>query len=188
MFSPLSTLAAAFRGCESWPTHADYDRLAAANGLALRFVPSAAKGRRKRKKPAVAVIPYEDRVFHRREVPTRAESWHDFFNMLVWNLFPATKAALNERQILGRAPGVVRTREQDRLAMFDEGGVVLFGEKPVVFGHAIYEHAVTGGFTGNALPLLVEATDVPGADRELAAKIRAGLFLTTETFPRYELR
>jgi len=68
------------------------------------------------------------------------------------------------------------------------GGVVLFGEKPVVFGHAIYEHAVTGGFTGNALPLRVEATDVPGADRELAAKIRAGLFLTTETFPRHELR
>jgi hypothetical protein len=188
IFSPLATLAAAFRDFDHWPTHADYDRLAQSNGLSLRFVPSAPKGRRKQKKTAAAPMPYEEHVFRRREVPTRAASWHDFFNMLVWNLFPETKAALNERQILGREPGVVRTREQDRLAMFDEGGVVLFGDDPVVFGHAIYENAITGGSSCNALPLAVSACDVPGADRELAAQIRAGLFLTTERFPRYELR
>jgi hypothetical protein len=76
---------------------------------------------------------YDARITLARRVPTRARSWHDVSNALVWATFPKAKLALHVRQHalvaarLGpdlRLPGA-RTPEQDALAMFDEGGVAV---------------------------------------------------------------
>ena len=78
--------------------------------------------------------------------------WHDFMNALVWATFPRAKAALHRQQhALYQAwatPGATRlpnarTREQDGLALVDEGGVVILasnaGDLVVPFGHALFE-------------------------------------------------
>ena len=125
---------------------------------------------------------YEVRIHVHRRIPTRERSWHDLLNVLVWAAFPHTKRALVARQhaILEaivppgttRLPGA-RTREQDALALLDEGGIVLMvpardeaevrrahheGDEdalrrlrdagclaPLVFGHALMEHVLEGG-------------------------------------------
>jgi hypothetical protein len=147
-------------------------------------------------------------------VPTRARSWHDLLNALVWATFPRSKRALHGRQHallaartagpFARLPGA-RTREQDCLALVDEGGVLLLaagaaqelGEPlaaghtqrlaeliatgavvPVLFGHALYESLVGGqaGIHGSALVLAVEpAALVPAAHLDAADRALATL-------------
>jgi hypothetical protein len=103
---------------------------------------------------------YEPRIFLKGEVNTRVHSWHDFFNALIWYTFPRIKSVLNMRQFIAfdeRAdfpwsrPTQTRTREQDFLTMFDEGGcilVTLSGHKnislPFLFGHGFYERIAYG--------------------------------------------
>ena len=41
---------------------------------------------------------YEPRIFLQGEVNTRAGSWHDFYNALIWYAFPKIKSILNMRQ------------------------------------------------------------------------------------------
>src|SRR6202044_2198544 len=123
----------------------------------VRFVPAAPRPRRRRRPFALDVSAlYDARITIERVVPTRARSWHDLMNALVWGTFPRAKSALHARQhcaIAERvAPGArtlppARTRELDALALLDEGGVVLLGGDPawaVVFGHAIYESLALG--------------------------------------------
>jgi Protein of unknown function (DUF3025) len=123
----------------------------------VRFVPSAPRPRRGRRPHAIDVRSlYDARITLERVVPTRARSWHDLMNALVWGTFPRAKSALHARQhraIAERvAPGArtlppARTRELDALALLDEGGVVLLGgelARAVVFGHAIYESLALG--------------------------------------------
>jgi hypothetical protein len=123
----------------------------------VRFVPAAPRPRRGRRPQAIDVRAlYDARITLDRVVPTRARSWHDFMNALVWGTFPKAKSALHARQhraIAARVePGArtlppARTRELDALALLDEGGVVLPGgdlARAVVFGHAIYENLALG--------------------------------------------
>jgi hypothetical protein len=144
----------------------------------LRFVASPrTKPKRQRHQPIVASTLYEGRVVEQGEVPTRLDDWHDLFNALAFVRFPRAKRALHARQygILSarltptatRLPNA-RTREQDALTLFDEGGIcvaappeyierldaaddaTLKGElardniRVVPFGHALYEHMVAG--------------------------------------------
>lgn len=202
-FHHLAVLAEDFRGYGDWPTLADYDRLAAsrrivtAAGHPVHFVPQAPKPRGKARR-AASGISYEQRVIE-GAVPTRVGHWHDFFNMLAWCVFPLAKAALNARQVAGgKVVAGARNDEQNRLAMFDEGGVVLVeggrGGDPLrlVFGHAIHEGIVrgspdTGGWTttvvladqvryGGLAPLIA------AVDQALAASI------ATNTLTRRPMR
>ncbi|HTM46947.1 MAG TPA: DUF3025 domain-containing protein [Polyangiaceae bacterium] len=73
---------------------------------------------------------YEAFVAERRCVPTRAQSWHDLFNALVWMHYPRFKWAINQvqRSEMGSSEVDVRNRRtlvQSRAAQFDEGGMVL---------------------------------------------------------------
>src|SRR5687768_9988273 len=102
VFAPLSILAARFASNEDWPTLDELNALAVESRLDVRFVSQAPKRRRWKRRPDEPSVPYEERVYRLREIPTRPRNWHDFFNALVWILFPHTKAALNERQILGK--------------------------------------------------------------------------------------
>lgn len=144
----------------------------------LRFV-AAQKPRKPRAKrqPIALESLYEGRVIARGEVPTRPDDWHDLFNALAFVAFPRAKRALHARQyaIMKERvpPGATRlpnarTREQDALSLFDEGGIAIavppgriaeFGADDaawladpaaraqvcvVPFGHALHEHLAAG--------------------------------------------
>ena len=115
---------------------------------------------------------YEAQVHASGEVPTRAQSWHDLFNALVWLAFPRTKRRINalHLQHLNEAAGGRRGTARDVLTLLDESGVlvacadeslaellrgfqwqslfqarradVLAGMRFVVFGHALQEQAL----------------------------------------------
>src|SRR2546425_11627181 len=90
-------------------------------GAPIRFVPPAAASGKFSSQ-------YEVRVFETGEVQTRADSWHDLFNALVWLAFPKTKAVLNRHhyeEIRARRGEPLRGTARDVLTLFDEGGVVV---------------------------------------------------------------
>lgn len=69
---------------------------------------------------------YETFIFSTGQVPTR-ENLHDFFNGLVWLVFPYTKRRLNELQAGEiQASGVQATRGplRDALTLFDENAAI----------------------------------------------------------------
>ncbi|HEY6882370.1 MAG TPA: DUF3025 domain-containing protein [Polyangiales bacterium] len=143
-----------------------------ARGLpALRFVEAPRnKPRRPKGQPIALHELYEGQVVERSEVPTRRDDWHDLFNALAFITFPRAKQALHARQyriMAARLPPRAtklpnaRTREQDALALFDEGGLIVASPAPVglsdealadalrngrarvvPFGHALHEHLV----------------------------------------------
>lgn len=135
---------------ERFPVHLD-------NGQQIRFVPPQADGR-----------VYECRIHESGEVETRPDSWHDFFNALVWLNFPQTKKAISAAHVRAmQAPGAARGAVRDALTHFDECGIAVLSSRPdllealrgfrwrelfvehrddvrrcmrfVVFGHATYE-------------------------------------------------
>lgn len=75
---------------------------------------------------------YEPRIFLTGEVPTRLFNWHDFFQVLVWNIFPQTKALLNARHYFSALQQyeynplqTKRTSIENAITLFDEGGAIV---------------------------------------------------------------
>lgn len=70
---------------------------------------------------------YEQRIFARGEIATRAGNWHDLLNALIWLRFPQLKLALNARQVaeIARMGAKQRSRAQCALTHFDEAGVIV---------------------------------------------------------------
>lgn len=122
---------------------------------------------------------YEVSIVERGVVPTRPHNMHDLLNAVVWAAFPRSKLALTRRlaeiqraRAAGRATlPSARSREHDRLAMIDEGAVLLTRGQTWIFGHAIYEHAYAGelGVRGGAVDLAIDAVDRAAVDRAFAA-------------------
>jgi len=132
-FASIAVAAARFADLPDWPGVIEIDRRLAADA-GVRFVAAD-------KAPG-----YEARIVLAGEVPTRVASWHDFLNALVWASFPRAKRALTARLhgfAAARGRGN-RSREEDFLALFDEGGVVIQGGAEIVFGHALFEHWIRG--------------------------------------------
>ncbi|HVV83533.1 MAG TPA: DUF3025 domain-containing protein [Kofleriaceae bacterium] len=144
-YAPLVARLAAF---SRWPSVDELDavladRLRAGRPVRLVAQPSSR---------APDTLLYEVHVVERGEVPTREENPHDLWNALVWATFPRAKWALadrlgaiqRERAAAGpRLPGT-RAPSHDRLAMLDEGGLIVSSGRAVVFGHAVLEHAARG--------------------------------------------
>src|SRR5690606_31968463 len=137
----------------------------------VSFTPATPKRARvRRDTPVDPARLYDGRIALQGEVACLQASYHDWFNALAWAAFPRAKRAVHERQYdaltrwlpqgASRLPNR-RTREQDALTIFDEGGAALVlrdaGELPtkpgetelgtlaeraalVVFGHAVMEH------------------------------------------------
>ena len=191
LFWPIAGAAAELTSFSDWPSPEDLTRLFDGDPP-VRFVratrPAAASepGRpRRRRAPLPADARYDARIALEKIVSTRDASWHDLLNALVWTAFPRAKMALHVRQhrmITARLqddlrlPGA-RTREQDAVAMLDEGGVVVVCPRErqvglveelsrqgaawpgvpamvangsavaIVFGHALYEGLARGGPT-----------------------------------------
>jgi hypothetical protein len=188
----------------AWPSVAEIDR-ALAPLAGVRFVAGdKARPRRRRERPIDPAELYEIRVAERREVPTRADCAHDLLNALAWAAFPAAKWALATRLAdaqrarladdAWRLPGR-RTRAHDRLALLDEGGILIAAGSPdacgLVFGHALVEHALAGRLDvwGAAIALPVDPSR-PGLcarlDAALADALADGAFLATP-WPRLAL-
>lgn len=71
---------------------------------------------------------FEERVYERHEVMTRANLWHDFFNNLTWIVWPRLKWAIMSRYYLAikktqNTPS--RNRLQNFLAQLDECGLLI---------------------------------------------------------------
>ena len=112
---------------------------------------------------------YEQIIFEDKQIPTRDDSWHDFFNALIWSEFPTCKAYLNHLHMVDiKAHGVhPRTKLRNKITLLDECGVIVLttnkelkhafeqqnwqaiflnsrvswfeNTMPYMFGHAIYE-------------------------------------------------
>ncbi|MBC2731629.1 DUF3025 domain-containing protein [Thiobacillus sp.] len=94
-----------------------------ARGLPLRFfVPD---GR-------LSARDYETHILQTGQVPTRAETWHDVLNALVWLRFPRFKAALNAAHgsAIAGETGPTRGRRRDALTVLDESGVWVISRDP----------------------------------------------------------
>ncbi|MCD4498306.1 DUF3025 domain-containing protein [Chromobacterium vaccinii] len=82
---------------------------------------------------------YETHIGATGEVPTRAQSWHDWFNALAWLAWPRAKAALNRRHIRAIARGEVKRGPlRDAATLFDECGVIVATADPQL-GQALDE-------------------------------------------------
>jgi len=96
-----------------------------ARGLPLRFF--APDGR-------LSARDYETHILRTGQVPTRADTWHDVLNALVWLRFPRFKAALNAAH--GKAIAVEtdarRGRRRDALTVLDESGVWVISRDPAL--------------------------------------------------------
>jgi len=201
---PLARAARAFAGAADWPAVATWNAVfAPATTPPVAFVATRPRPRRGRRAPFDQSALYDVSIVERRLVPSRERHWHDFLNALVWGTFPRAKAALHRRQgallaarIDASAPRLSahRTREQDGLAMIDEGSVLAL-EAPdatlrLVFGHALHEGFVLGvpRMTARVVRLPVAALDadpIAQADAALAAHLAdPALSTVPETLPR----
>lgn len=155
--------------------------------------------------PAPRAADYEIRIHDTGRVPLRPCNWHDFFNAAAWLTFPRAKAALNRGHVeeLRSQPACTRSRRRDALTLFDESGVLVISRSPVVldairdfawqrvfweqrellmattrfviFGHALYEKALSPyvGMTGHAL--LLAADDASDDDTRVAGALQKGV-------------
>lgn len=123
LYEPLLAAARELGNREAWPDLDDYNRL-----LQSEPVPLTHSGKKVRF-VAQGDEAYERRAYLTGEVQTRSENWHDFFNALVWRVFPRTKAAINllhYRASLERPPAEsCRGTARDVLTLFDESGVAV---------------------------------------------------------------
>ncbi len=189
LFWPVADVATALERFSAWPTPGDLNVLFREDPP-VRFEAAPPRPRRGHRLEAPG---YDARIALEGVVPTRAASWHDLLNAVVWASFPRAKRALHARQHrmiaarLGhdaRLPGS-RTREQDAVAMIDEGGVVVLrarasGEElAVIFGHAIYEGLVCGGPRARGAAY-VATVDAIGADARERADVALAWLLGRE--------
>lgn len=192
LLGPLRGLAQPLLEGTSWPTLEVYSSFAEAARrarapelAAVRFAPPV----RRQRSGAIDIGQlYDGRIALFGEVPCVGSSYHDFLNVLAWAAFPRAKRALHARQYRALAawlpPGAARlpnrrTREQDALALFDEGGSVLVvtpelgarlsessaplalrgarDARVVPFGHAIMEHVCFESAPVSSAALLLRA-------------------------------
>jgi hypothetical protein len=124
-------IAAASRRWRDWPDVAAYDAFAGELG---RVAERPLVFRDADKARVLASGGYDAFIHQTGSVPTRARSWHDFFNACIWSRFPRAKVGLH-RSMLREQPIRVagrRTRRQDWLTHLDECGVLIIGADPTL--------------------------------------------------------
>lgn len=145
----------------------------------LRLIAAAPAPRRKKAAFDPRSI-YELRLAETGEIATRPGNLHDVCNALSWAAFPRAKWALTRRiaelqraqlSATGALPSA-RTREHDRLALLDEGGLLRLGDAGVIVGHALWQHAALGHRASRAavvaFPAPPQPLDSPAALRAAA--------------------
>ncbi len=85
---------------------------------------------------------YEPRVYLKKELQTRSNNWHDFFNAMIWLRFPKTKKILNQLhyfQARKRPLKSNRTKLENKITLFDECGAILLCKNPQLL-KLIHQH------------------------------------------------
>lgn len=121
LFDPLRPVAQSYAGQHAWPDIADLRMQFASHHIPVIPVPQGGK-------PGCLEEKYESRIFLQRELQTRSENWHDFFNAMIWLLFPQTKSALNALHYhasLQRLPKTNRGPLENAITCFDESGAII---------------------------------------------------------------
>lgn len=131
IFKPFLYLQRYFKNQRSWPGPDDLNKLCALqnlqmltrSGKTVRFAPQI---------PGKDVVEqrYESGIYLTGAIPTRTQNWHDFFNALVWQIFPQAKSVLNQLHYqaqLVELSNQVRNRckLRDAATLFDESGVIV---------------------------------------------------------------
>ncbi len=120
--------------------------LSSRGGPAIRFVPSE----------QLADDGYEHRIYTTGQVSTRADSWHDLFNALVWIRYPNIKLAMNSLHYRAGAKqkNGSRGRLRDALTLFDECGVIVISSHLEIL-EALSERRWSAAFRAQAFGTLV---------------------------------
>lgn len=126
-FAPYRALIDALELAQGLPTPSS-DGLDALNALAATHGTTQARGLPLRfyaPDGRLSARDYETHILQTGQVPTRADTWHDVLNALVWLRFPRFKSALNAAH--GEAMALEadrrRGRRRDALTVLDESGV-----------------------------------------------------------------
>jgi hypothetical protein len=212
LFWPIERAARLLANYDDFPAPAALDGVFEGEPP-VHFVSATPRSRR-RDRPLDMRAMYDARITLDRCVPTRPRCWHDLMNALVWGTFPLAKRALHARQHRAlnerltdgaRTLPPSRTREQDALALFDEGGIVVLANDPdaaraslrgcprafaemirsgaadaVIFGHAVYESLALGFLPGKVAALVV-ARQAAAADSIRGAEMALTQVLLDET-------
>ncbi|UJP02536.1 MAG: DUF3025 domain-containing protein [Nitrosomonas sp.] len=131
IFRPFLYLQSNFKNQQSWPEPDDLNKLCALqsremltrSGKPVSFVPQL-PGK------LDAEQRYESGIYLTGQVPTRVKNWHDFFNALVWQIFPHAKSALNQLHYQAQLVELSnqdrnRCKLRDAATLFDESGVIV---------------------------------------------------------------
>lgn len=107
----------------NWPSCEQLEQvlpagLQAVSGQAIRFLPQDHT-------LLHADLYYEERIFQHGIVSTRP-NWHDFFNALMWGVFPQSKVQINARHADDITQlGKKRSPQRDALTILDENGIII---------------------------------------------------------------
>ncbi len=137
-FDGWRALLSAFEAHADWPELSELEArwvrvrgVTTPGGVPLALVVDR-KSRRRRQNEELSLL-YDVRVM-KGELPTRARSWHDFFNVGAVCMFSRTKMVIhakNAKAILAERAGEAsplerrRSRLRDTRALLDEGGLLL---------------------------------------------------------------
>ena len=131
IFKPFLYLQRYFKNQRFWPESDDLNKLCAQqnrqmltrSGKTVRFVPQI---------PGKDVVEqrYESGIYLTGAIPTRTQNWHDFFNALVWQIFPQAKSVLNQLHYQAQLvelsnQALNRCELRDAATLFDESGVIV---------------------------------------------------------------
>ena len=135
MFEPFHYLKGYIENQQCWPEPDDLNnfnfpqnqQILTRSGKLIRFV-SQIPGKQDFEQK------YESRIYLTGQVPTRARNWHDFFNALVWKVFPRAKSALNELHFQAQLTELSnkdknRCRLRDAATLFDESGMIVISSQ-----------------------------------------------------------
>lgn len=131
MFESFWHLKKYVANMQYWPEHIDLNNLndqqkqkiVTGSGKKICFVPPTSGKQCFEQK-------YESKVYLTGQIQTRSKNWHDFFNALVWQIFPHAKSALNQlhyqAQLFESLNGIKqRSALRDAATLFDESGVIV---------------------------------------------------------------
>jgi len=138
LFEPLRQVARRLSSAHrhDWPGLDDYQQLFTSfngqlqnrAGCNIRFVPQGLPAKR-------FADNYEPRIYLTGEIQTRLHNWHDYFQVLIWCLFPRLKLSLNAlhyREALIRQQTTPnrtnRNTIENALTLFDECGIIVIAD------------------------------------------------------------
>ena len=133
LYAPLSSALSLFTSLDALPSPQELNQILSVPGIT--FVPQGPKS-------DDLSDGYEQRIYLRGEVQTRDQSWHDFFNALVWRQFTQTKKLINQLQFQlqqQRFPAKQRLPAENMLTLFDENGALVIARDPQLL-ELICEH------------------------------------------------